>query len=183
MAKQARILILAVIGCLVASVSIFLSVDYAKNSDFRKAAEWHKIHGNVILVEGHKLNVPEGWWEENEIGNGKYAITKASRSLSKIYSSGIIFDRKGPNESKAGEAQIRKTLESFVESEKKGTPGPVSSLIVVRAKSTNIYCLQSSVLDRSVVLRCNVVGTPIVISSVGPPSTEKEIESILSTFE
>jgi hypothetical protein len=54
-----------------ALVVTLLVVEYAKDSDFRKAAEWHKVHGNLILVDGHKLSLPQDWWEKYPPADGK----------------------------------------------------------------------------------------------------------------
>jgi len=183
MSKRVRSWALWVFVCAGAALVALLFIEYAERSDFRKAAEWHKMHGNLALVDGHKLSLPEDWWEKDEPEGEKRIFIKASRSLTKVSSTGIVLDRRGLEESKAGEGQIIKNMESFMENEKKGNHGPISTMIVVRAVSTNIYCTQTLIIEQDVKLRCEVVGAPILLSSVGPPSTEKEVESILSTFE
>ena len=175
-----------VFGCLSVAVLVVvvLCVDYNRNSEFRAAAAWHKIHGNTILVDGHKLSLPQDWWGKDEQEGGKYLFVMASRDLTHVSQSGIIIDRKGIEESKASEDEIRKTLESFVQSDKKaGNNIIVSSLVVIKAVSTNIYCLRRSLDGKNIELRCDVAGAPIAILSIGPPSTVKEIEAIISTFD
>ena len=162
---------------------IFLFANYAETREFRQATEWHKIHGNVMFVDGHKLSLPQIWWEEDEHADGKYIAIRASKSLTKPDSNGIIFSPKGPEESKANEDDIRNNLESFVEKEKMSNYGPIPSLIVVKAVSTNIYCMRTTILEQSVELRCHTADVPFVITSEGPLNAEKEIETILSTFE
>lgn len=176
-------MVLWLFACAAALVMTLLTVDYAKSSELRKAAEWHRVHGNVIIVDGHRISLPQDWWEKDEHEGGKHVIVKASVSLTKMSSTGIILDRKGVEESKRSEEEIRKTLESFVDSDKRGNGVTQSSLVVVRAAATNIYCLKTLLGGKEIELRCDVVDAPIVIKSIGPPDTEKEIEAILSTFE
>ncbi len=169
--------------CAAVLILCFWGVLYTENREFRQAAEWHKAHGNMILIDGHKLNLPQDWWEESEDEIGKYVVAKASRNLIGTSSTGIVIERKGLEESKASENEIRKTLESFVENENRGNHAPIASMVAVQAVSTNIYCMRTLIDGENIKLRCDVVGTPIVISSVGPLGTEKEIEAIISTFE
>jgi hypothetical protein len=86
-------------------------------------------------------------------------------------------------ESKLDEDGIRKHLEMFISSENQGKQTALSSLVVVRAVSTNIYCKKAIILEPEVELRCDVIGAPILFTSVGLPNTEKEIEAIISTFD
>lgn len=181
---QSRRWIAWTLGCVVAALVVtLLWVEYAKRSDFRKAADWHKVHGNVILVDGHKLSLPQDWWEKDPPADGKQVIVKASRSLLKTWQSGIIVDRKGPNEIKADEDAVRKTLGMMIETDNRGKQTPTSSLVVVKAVSTKIYCKKTVIVDPIVEYRCDVIGSPTLITSVGLPNTDKEIEGIISTFE
>ena len=164
-------------------VVALLIAEYAKRSDFREASEGHKVHGNVILVDGHKLTLPQDWWERDPPTDGKHVVVKAFRSLLKTWQTGIIVDRKGANESKSDEDEIRGHLEMFIKAENQGKQVPLSSLVVVRAVSTNIYCKRAVVVEPMVELRCDVAGAPTLITSVGLANTEKEVEEIISTFE
>lgn len=101
----------------------------------------------------------------------------------KTWQAGIIVDQKGPEESHADEDRIRKTIDLLIESENRGSQHPISSMVILRAVSTNIYCKKTLIAGQNVELRCDVVGAPIVIKSICPPGTEKEIERILSTFD
>ncbi len=183
MSKPARYLSLWICVFVAALIIVFLLVDYARNSEFRTADAWHKAHGNIVLVGGHKLSLLQDWWEKSEDDGGKFLVVKASSDLTHISQSGITVDRKGVEESKRSEDEIRKTLESFVDSDKKGNDLTQSSLVVVKAVSTNMYCLKTLLGGKDIELRCDVVGVPIIIKSIGPPETEKEIERILSTFD
>lgn len=172
------------LACAAAALVVtLLAVEYAKGVDFRKAAEWHRIHGNVILVDGHKLSLPQDWWEKYPLAGGKRVVVKASRSLLKTWQTGIIVDRKGASESTLNEDEIRKHLEMFIKVENQGKQAPMSSLVVVRAVSTNIYCRKAMIVEPVVELRCDVAGAPTLITSVGLADTEKEVEGIISTFE
>jgi hypothetical protein len=64
-----------------------------------------------------------------------------------------------------------------------GKQAPTSSLVVVVAVSTKVYCREAMIVEPMVELRCDVVGAPALITSIGLPKTEKEIEGIISTFE
>jgi len=163
-------------------ITALLFVSYVRNSEFRAAAAWHKAHGNVVFVDGHKLDLPQDWWEKSNGEGRKFLVVKASRDLTHLSQSGITVDQKGVEESRGSGKEIRKTLELFVDSDKKGNDAAQTSVVVVKAISTNMYCLRASLGRKDVELRCNVVGAPIVIQSIGPPETEKEIETILSTF-
>jgi len=164
-------------------VVILLFVEHAKSSDFRKAAEWHKVHGNVIVVDGHKLTLPQDWWEKDPPEGGNRVVVKATRSLLKAWQARIILGRKGPNEAEEDEDGIRKHLEMFIEIENKGKQTPISSLVVVNAASTKIYCKKAVIVEPMVELRCDVVGAPTLITSVGLPNTVEGVERIISTFE
>jgi len=184
MPKPARRLVVWICVLTAAMIIVFLLVNYARNSEFRTAAEWHKAHGNIFLVDGHKLNLPQDWWEKGEGEDGKFFAVKASRDLTHVSQSAITVGQKGVEESKRSEEEIRNALESFVDNDKKkGNDVNQSSLVVVRAVSINMYCLKTLLEGKNLELRCNVVGATIVIKSIGPPETEKEIESILSTFD
>lgn len=183
MSKLARRLVLWMCTVTVAVVIVVLGIDYARNGEFRTAAGWHKTHGDIFLVDGHKLNLPQDWWVKSGGEAGKSFAVKASRDLTHISKSAITIDLKGVEESKRSEEEIRKSLESFVNNDKKtGSNVTQSSLVFVSAVSTDMYCLKTFLEGQDLELRCDVVGTPIVIKSIGPPESEKEIESILSTF-
>jgi hypothetical protein len=95
----------------------------------------------------------------------------------------MVVGRKGPNERQMDEDGSRKHLEMFIEIENQGKRTPISSLVVVRAVSTKIYCKKSMIAEPIVELRCDVVGAPTLITSAGLPNTEKDVEGIISTFE
>jgi hypothetical protein len=172
------------IACAAAAlVVLILSIQYARGSDFRKAAEWHKVHGDVILLDGHKLHLPQDWWERDPPTDEKRVVVKASKSLLEMRQTGIVVGRKGPNEMKADENGIRKSLEVMIEVENHGKQTPISSLVVLKAVSTKIYCKRATIVEPMVELRCDVVGAPTLITSVGLPNTEKDIEGIVATFE
>jgi hypothetical protein len=178
-----RLASLALASVAAALVVILLTVEHAKNSDFRKAAEWHKVHGDVIAVDGHKLTLPKDWWEKDPQGGGQRVVLKATRSLLKTWQTGIILARKGPNEAEEDEDGIRKHLETFIEIENKGKQTPISSLVVLNAASTRIYCKNAVIVEPMVELRCDVVGAPTLITSIGLPNTVEDVERIISTFE
>jgi len=182
MLKPIRRLVAWICGVAAALIIAFLFINYAKDSEFRTAAAWHKTHGNVFLFDGHKLELPQDWWEKRNGEGGKFLAVKASRDLTHRSQSGITVDHKGVEESKRSEGEIPEMLESFVDSDKKGNDPTYTSVVVVKAVSTNIYCLKTLLSRKDVELRCDVVGAPIVIKSIGPPETEKEIKTILSTF-
>lgn len=183
MSKSARHFVILSCALAAALITGLLLISYARNSEFRTAAAWHKAHGNIFLVDGHKLILPQDWWEKGEGEDGKSFAVKASRDLTHLSQSAITVDRKGVEESKRSEEEIRNSLESFVNTDKKtGNDVAQSSLVAIRATSTNMYCLKTLLEGKDVELRCDVVGAPIVIKSIGPPESEKEIESILSTF-
>ncbi|MDR3727009.1 MAG: hypothetical protein P4K86_08215 [Terracidiphilus sp.] len=173
----------ALVCASVAMLFTLLIVEYAKGSDFRKAAQWHKVHGSMIVVDGHKLSLPQDWWGRDPSTDGKQVVVKASRSLLKTWQSGIIVGRKGPNEIEADEAGIRKTLEIMIGIENQGKQTPRSSLVVVNAVSTKIYCKRTMIVEPMVELRCDVIGAPTLFTSVGLPNTEEEIEGIISTYD
>lgn len=165
-------------------VVILLLIEYTRSSEFRTAAAWHRANGNIFFVDGHKITLPQDWWEKDERDGGRSLAVKASRDLTHISQSGITVHQKGVEESKRNEEEIRKTLESIVQNDRKnGNNLTHSSLVVVRATSTNMYCLKTFLARKELELRCNVIGAPIVLASFGPPETEHEIESILSTFD
>jgi hypothetical protein len=137
----------------------------------------------VLPVYGHKLNLPQDWWERGEEQNGKYVIVKASRSLLGPSSTGIVIEQKGLEENKADENGIRRTLESFIENENRVNPASSASMVTLRSVSANIYCMKTLIEAGNIKLRCDVVGYPIIISSISPSGSEKEIEGIISTFE
>jgi hypothetical protein len=168
---------------LVATLVSLLVVQYTRRSDFRKATQWHRVHGDLILVDGHKLSLPQDWWEEDSPEAGRHVIVKASRSLTKTWQTGISFVRKGPSEAEADEDRIRKNLERFIEVENKGNPRHTSSLVVLNGVSTRIYCKKTIVVEPLFELRCDVVGAPTLIRSVGLPNTLKDVEGIISTFD
>lgn len=184
MSKSVRRLVMICCGLIAVLIIVSIVINYDRNSEFRTATAWHKAHGNAFHIDGHKLSLPENWWEKGAGEGGKSFAVKASRDLTHISQSGITVDQKGPEEGKRSEEEIRKTLESFVDNDKKkGNSLTESSLIVVNAVSTKMYCLRTLLERKDVELRCDVIGAPIVIKSIGPPETEKEIESILSTFD
>jgi hypothetical protein len=183
MSKSARRFVILICVLAAALITVLFFINYARNSEFRTAAAWHKAHGNVFLVDGHKLVLPQDWWEKGEGQDGKLFAVKASKDLTHLSQSAITVDRKGVEESKKSEEEIRKSLESFVNNDKEtGNDVTQSSLVIVSAVSTNMYCLKTLLERKDLELRCDVVGTPIVIKSIGPPESEKEIESVLSTF-
>lgn len=145
-------------GATAAVVVVFLLIEFARGSDYRKATEWHRVRGNVIQVNGHKLSLPQDWWERDSSAGGKRLFVKASRSLLKTWQTGIIIDRKGPNEIKADEATTRKTLEMMIRVGNQGKQTPISSLVVVKAASTKIYCLKSIIVEPMIELRCDWSG-------------------------
>lgn len=182
MSKPVQRLVLWICTFTVALIIVVLVINYARNSEFRTAAAWHKTHGDIFLVDGHKLNLPQNWWVKSGGDGGKPFAVKASRDLTQISQSAITVDQKGAEESKRSEEEIHKSLESFVDSDKRGNDVTHTSVVVLKAVSTNMYCLKTLLGGKDVELRCDVVGAPIVIKSIGPPETETEIEAILSTF-
>jgi hypothetical protein len=58
MTQRALVFFVLVTGVFAMAMGAFLLVEYAKSSDLRKAAEWHKVHGDVIIVDGHRLRLP-----------------------------------------------------------------------------------------------------------------------------
>ena len=165
-------------------IIVLLFVNYSRNREFRAAGAWHTAHGNFFLFDGHRINLPQDWWERSEDVDGKHFAVKASRDLAHTSQCAITVDRKGVEETKRSDAEIRKTLESIVRKEKEGGAEVTQSrLVVVSASSTNMYCLRTLLERKELELRCDVVRTPIVITAIGPPESEKEIESILSTFD
>jgi hypothetical protein len=165
-----------------AMVLVSLMLEVAKRSDFRKAARWHKAHGDVLHFDGHELSLPQNWWEKDSPTDNKRVLVKASRSLLKIWQTGMVLEQKGPNESKANEADVRKSLEMLIRVDNQGRQAPISSLVVLSTASTRIYCKRAIIVEPMIELRCNVIGEPTLITSVGTPDSVEEIEGIISTF-
>jgi hypothetical protein len=170
------------VSAAIAMMLVLLILEVAKRSDFRKAAQWHKAHGDVLHFDGHELSLPRDWWERDYPTDGKRVLVKASRSLLKIWQTGIVIDQRGPNEINANEADIRKTLERMIRADNQGRQAPISSLVVLSSASTRIYCKKAMIVEPMIELRCDVIGTPTLITSVGTPDSVEDIEGILSTF-
>jgi hypothetical protein len=68
----------------------------AKRSDFRKTAQWHKAHGDVLHFEGHELSLLQNWWEREspDASMSKRVLVKASKSFLKIWQAGIVLEQK-----------------------------------------------------------------------------------------
>ena len=158
-------------------------VIHARSTDFIKAAAWHKAHGDALSVDGHKLNLPQDWYSEGMGAHGMPRLFKASNSITKVSQSVIDFNQKGPQESHRSGEEIRQALELMVAHDKLRTNEmPKTSLVTVTAVSTKMYCIKTLLAKEELGLRCNVVNSPLVINSAGPPETEHEILSILSSF-
>ena len=183
MTNQMRYWIGGIVGCVIASILIVLVIRHAENNEFRQALEWHRVHGDQISIGENKLSLPQDWWEKNQSDEGKQVLVKASRRLMpSVSSTAIVIERKSVSESKLDEDQISKHIQSYIEFANKGKQDPFYSMVTVKAASKNIYCRRTLDATQIIELRCDVVGAPIVISSVGPSNTESEIEAILATL-
>lgn len=166
----------------IATMLVLLMLEVAKRSDFRKAAQWHRAHGEVLHFDGHELSLPQDWWERDYPTDRKRVLVKASRSLLKTWQTGIVLDHKGPNEINANEAEIRKTLEMMIRVDNQGRQAPISSIVVLSSASTRIYRKKAMIVEPMIELRCDVIGASTLITSVGTPDSVEEIEGIISTF-
>jgi hypothetical protein len=184
MTKRSRRFFLAVAIVITLGMLVSISVRYVQIADFRKAAAWHKTHGDILLIDGHRLRLPQDWWQQGAGQDGMPRVFKASDSISKASQTVIDFSPKGPKEWKRGGEEVRQTLEFLVAHQGRyGDETLKTSLLVVTAASTRMYCLRKLIAEDELGLRCDVVDGVFVISSAGPPDTEKEVLSILSTFD
>src|SRR5689334_2553327 len=71
----------AFISAVTAMMLLLIIIGVAKSSDFRKAARWHQVHGDVLRFDGHELSLPQDWWERDGPSDGKRVLVKASSSL------------------------------------------------------------------------------------------------------
>lgn len=183
MPNRKRIVFFSACVLIAVLICLFVIADYVRNREFRLAREWHRAHGSKFSFVGRSLTLPQDWWEKGTEDGGMPSAAKASNNLTDVGSTGITFDRKGAEEGKRSEGETRALLESFVASSQGGGGYPKTSLVVVKALSSNLYCLKTELGVEEVEMRCNAAGSPIVIKSVATPKTEKEVESILTTFE
>ena len=175
LSKRARYWLLGGFVCAFGLTAAAFNIGYIENAEFREAARWHKVHSSQLALNGHEILLPQNWWERDVYQNEMYVLAKATKGIFNVQRTVIIIDLRSLKD----DANENRTI-NFIQGEADHDPN--SSMIMVKTASTHMDCLLTRIVQGNVQLECFLIGTPIVISSVGPVETEKEVESVLSTF-
>ena len=151
------------------------------------AAAWHCTHGNYAELAGHRVKLPILWWKEDAHAYDTVLLERACPANTYLKPEivvspaipGSIRDT-DQDELKATQAAISsRNQDSFV--------GTSSLLVVLSPRPFNLYCKRENIVTSGIVLSSNLFclapKAPYSFTYDGPPTREKEAETILSSLE
>lgn len=155
---------------------------------YEYAIAWHCIHGNYLQFGKYQLVVPILWWvDKDQHHYDTYIMTRADSS-SAAYKSELTVRPALPGSILKTNEGVLKSIESMISVEgQMSDPPRVLSVKTVNAKKNTIYCGSEGTIISHVIiydmLTCRTANIPYSFTYSGPPTREREADSILSTLK
>lgn len=176
------------------TVALIVGVLCARYRRYGYAVAWHCAHGNYAEVGGHRVRLPLLWWKERAHAHDTPDMQDHDEWLARACPSNTIFRPEietSPTIPGAGrdtDQEELKSTQSIVSTlSHNSVAGSSHSLITLTPRPFTLYCMRQDLtllgVDLTSMLTCQAAGLPYSFTYNGPPTREKEAESILSTLE
>jgi hypothetical protein len=177
------------------AIALMSGLLFAKYRMYAYAVAWHCVHGNYAEVGGHKVKLSILWWKERAHAHETSDMRDHDEWLARACPSNKLDEKPEidvspaiPGEVENTQLEELKLTQSVISTlSHNSAKGWSHSLVTLTPRPFTVYCIRDDltifgddVLSR---LTCYTAKLPYRFIYDGPPTREKEAESILSSLE
>ncbi len=122
------------------------------------------------------------WWDESDEAHGAHVLTRASAS-GLLVKPQITAKPLFAGAMKDTDQDVLRSQAAVITMMNKGRKGSLMSLVILKARSSSLFCMKDDLSQYETSLFCSGAKFPYSLIYSGPHKQEKEAETILSTLE
>lgn len=176
------------------TVALIVGLLCVKYRRYGYAVAWHCVHGNYAAIGGRRVRLPLLWWKERVHAHDTPDMLDHDEWLARACPSNTILEPEietSPTilgEGRDTDQEELKSTQSLVSTlNHNSVAGSSHSLVILTPRPLVLYCMRTDLtllgVNLTSMLTCHAAGLTYSFSYNGPPTREKEAESILSTLE
>ena len=148
-----------------------------------RAAAWHCVHGNQVIVGNRQLTLPLLWWRGKD--NDGTIVLRRGRIDSRLafLTSELNLTPQKTGKPKIGDIEAKNVRIAILADLNKGKSRPTAFPFAINAPAGEIYCVRDFSMPNSPFLFCySTSNRSNILFASGSGMEESEAEAILATL-